>query len=448
MSLQTGDTIGDYQVLGVLGQGGMGAVYRVRNLLSDREEAMKVVLPEIADSPESADRFLREIKVQASLQHPHIAALRTAVRVDGRILMIMELIDGVSLAATLRSGRMPLAAALRIADDVLGALAYAHAQGVIHRDIKPANILVDSRGAAKLTDFGVARALNEKSLTITGLVIGSLHYMSPEQIRSQAVDFRSDLYSLGVTLYEMLTGRKPIEGNSEYEIMHAHVEQIPAAPADLVPGLPGDVSRVVQKAIAKAPGERFQTATAFQSAIRDALAAMDNSETRGLTVPARLAEMQPPGSTPLPGTGIDTKIRAKAESRLAEYLGPIAKNLVARAAPRHSDAAAFGKELAEHIPDPKQREKFLTALGVKGAAQPNSSTGSGSGAGSGSRKGSPITEAAIEAAGKALAVYMGPMARVLAARAAKRALSIEELKESLAAEIPGERDRQAFLKSF
>jgi serine/threonine protein kinase len=147
MTFEIGQTVGDYRILGTLGRGGMGAVYRVRNTLTDREEAMKVVLPGAEATGEIADRFLREIRIQASLQHPHIAAIRTAFRSGESVLMIMELVEGVSLDAKLREGPLALGEAFRITDDILSALTHAHARGIVHRDIKPPNILVTPRGA-------------------------------------------------------------------------------------------------------------------------------------------------------------------------------------------------------------------------------------------------------------------------------------------------------------
>ena len=271
MSLQVGDVIADYEVLEVLGQGGMGAVYRVRNRLSDRQEAMKQVLPDIAANPEAAERFLREIRIQASLQHPNIAALHTAMNVSEGIFMIMELIDGRSVEAMVRRGPLPLDQAIRIADDILSALTYAHARGIVHRDIKPANILVTLRGMPKLTDFGIARASEKDLITRTGVAIGSVHYMSPEQVLSKTVDERSDLYSLGVTLYEMLTGKRPFDGESEYTIMSAHLNRTPQSPHTILGSIPADISGVVLRSMAKAPEQRFQTAAAFQTALRQAV---------------------------------------------------------------------------------------------------------------------------------------------------------------------------------
>src|SRR5580700_6332565 len=234
MTFEIGQTVGDYQILSTLGRGGMGAVYRVRNTLTDREEAMKVVLPGAAATGEIADRFLREIRIQASLQHPHIAAIRTAFRSGESVLMIMELIEGVSLDVKLREGPLPLGEAFRICDDILSALSHAHARGIVHRDIKPSNIIVTPRGAPKLTDFGIATAAGDTRITQSGMAIGSLAYMSPEQVMSQTLDERSDIYSLGITVYEALAGRKPFQSTSEYALMDAHLREIPVSPGAIV----------------------------------------------------------------------------------------------------------------------------------------------------------------------------------------------------------------------
>src|SRR5487761_239535 len=156
MNYEIGTQVGDYQILSVLGTGGMGKVYKVRNVISDRVEAMKILLPDLSNQQALADRFLREIKVLASLNHPNIAALHTALRVENQLLMIMELVEGVTLGDKLQSGHLPLKEALTYMDQALSALSYAHRQGVIHRDIKPANMMLTSQGILKIMDFGIA----------------------------------------------------------------------------------------------------------------------------------------------------------------------------------------------------------------------------------------------------------------------------------------------------
>ena len=174
MNLEIGSTVGDYQVVGILGAGGMGQVYKVRNVISDRVEAMKVLLPDLVNQPDLADRFLREIKVQASLEHPNIAALHTAVRVENQLLMLMEFVEGVTLDQKLKDGPLPAAEAVNYIMQVLAALDYAHARGVVHRDIKPANMMLTPGGVVKLMDFGIARSSADHKLTQTGTTVGSL----------------------------------------------------------------------------------------------------------------------------------------------------------------------------------------------------------------------------------------------------------------------------------
>jgi eukaryotic-like serine/threonine-protein kinase len=174
-NLDVGTTIGDYQIVSVLGRGGMGKVFKVRNLLSDRIEAMKVLLPGMDPSPELVERFLREIKVVAGLEHPGIVALRTALRVDNQILMIMEYVEGNSLHQMLQQGTIETTRAVRFTRQVLEALGYAHRRGVVHRDVKPPNILVDLDDRIKLTDFGIASRSGDPKLTGAGIALGSLH---------------------------------------------------------------------------------------------------------------------------------------------------------------------------------------------------------------------------------------------------------------------------------
>jgi len=260
--------IGDYEILGVLGAGGMGKVYKVRNVLTERIEAMKILLPDLAGQKELADRFLREIKLLAGLSHPNIASLRTALTVGNQLVMIMELVEGVTLAARLEEGALPPADAVHYIDQVLAALSYAHREHIIHRDVKPANMMLTPQGVVKLMDFGIARATQDRSLTMTGTTLGSLYYMSPEQIRGEAVDGRSDLYSVGVSLYELVVGRRPFQGTANYSVMAAHLQQAPTPPTELQPGLPVALNDVILMAMAKDPAQRFQSADAFRNALK------------------------------------------------------------------------------------------------------------------------------------------------------------------------------------
>jgi serine/threonine-protein kinase len=267
MKLEPGSKIGDYEVLGQLGAGGMGRVYKVRNELSDRVEAMKVLLPDLEGHADLASRFLREIKVQANLDHPNIAKLYTALRIDNQLLMCMELVEGIGLDERLRQGPISLVDAVDYAVQVLSALEYAHQRGVVHRDIKPANMMLMRDGKIKLLDFGIAKA-SDTRLTVTGTTLGSLYYMSPEQIQGAGVDVRSDVYSLGVSLYELVTGKKPFDAESQFAILSAHLARMPVPPIEVNDRLPVAVSNVILTALNKDPGTRFQTAGEFLDALR------------------------------------------------------------------------------------------------------------------------------------------------------------------------------------
>src|SRR5690242_2017929 len=235
--------LGDYQILSVLGAGGMGRVYKVRNVLTDRVEAMKVLLPDLEGQEDLVARFLREIKVLAALEHQNIAQLRTALTIDNQLVMVMEYVEGQTLSARLNHGAIPVMDALRYLDQVLDALSYAHQRHVIHRDIKPANMMVTRDETVKLMDFGIARSQGESAkLTATGSTLGSLNYMSPEQVKGEPTDERSDLYSLGISLYEMVTGKKPFDAESNFSIMAAQINETPKPPVELTPGLPNAVN--------------------------------------------------------------------------------------------------------------------------------------------------------------------------------------------------------------
>jgi serine/threonine-protein kinase len=268
MNFEVGSTVGDYEVVGILGAGGMGQVYKVRNVISDRVEAMKVLLPDLVNQPDLADRFLREIKVQASLEHPNIAALHTAVRQENQLLMLMEFVEGVTLDQKLKDGPLPAAEVVNYVMQVLAALEYAHARGVVHRDIKPANMMLTHGGVVKLMDFGIARSSADHKLTQTGTTVGSLYYMSPEQIQGiTAPDARSDLYSVGVSMYELVTGKRPFDGDSQFAIMSAHLKGTPVPPVTIDPRLPQLLNDVILMLVAKDANARFQTATAVRNAL-------------------------------------------------------------------------------------------------------------------------------------------------------------------------------------
>src|SRR5271166_3450839 len=268
MALEIGERVGDYEILAMIGAGGMGRVYKVRNIFSNREEAMKVLLPDLTTERELAARFMMEIRTLASLDHPNIAQLRTAFQFQNQLVMIMEYVEGVTLEKLAGESAIPIDRELDYATQVLSALSFAHSHGVIHRDIKPANIMITTHGQVKLMDFGIAKNADEMHLTRPGMTIGSVYYMSPEQVRGGTVDARSDLYSFGITMYESLTGRKPFEADTSYSVLHAQCNEAPIPPIQVNPALSPELNAIVLHALEKDPKDRYQTAQEFHDAIK------------------------------------------------------------------------------------------------------------------------------------------------------------------------------------
>jgi eukaryotic-like serine/threonine-protein kinase len=267
---QVGQSLGDYAILQELGKGGFGRVYKVEHTITGRREAMKVLAASNANAGDQAERFLREIRLQASLSHPHIAVVHTAFWVNDDLALVCELLEGESLQQILERQAPTQQQAMEIMSQVLDALSYAHARGIIHRDISPANIFVSAGGTVKIIDFGLAKAATDLRLTREGSPIGAAHYMSPEQIRgAQDIDARTDIYSCGVVLYELLTGKKPFEGDNAFDIMKAQTEQTPPSPMEANPQISTALSEIVLRALAKKPEARFQSADALLLALRE-----------------------------------------------------------------------------------------------------------------------------------------------------------------------------------
>jgi serine/threonine protein kinase len=255
------------EILALLGQGGMGAVYKARQTKLDRQVAVKILPPEVARDPAFAERFTREARSLARLNHPHIVTVHDFGDVDGLYYFTMEYVDGHNLRDLLQAGALPAAKVLAIVPQLCDALQYAHDEGLVHRDIKPENILVDRKGRVKIADFGLAKlvGLTPTYLTLTGTheVMGTLLYMAPEQMkRTHTVDHRVDIYSLGVVLYEMLTGELPL-GRFAPPSHKAAVDE--------------RLDQVVLRALAREPAERYQDAGAFKQDIVAALTAADDS---------------------------------------------------------------------------------------------------------------------------------------------------------------------------
>jgi beta-lactam-binding protein with PASTA domain len=258
---------GRYQVTHLIARGGMAIVYRAQDTLLNRPVALKTLYPELSADPLFVEGFRREAQAAANLSHPNIVPVFDWGEDDGTYFIVMELVDGTSLADMLRGGRTLTAShSANLMAQVAAALGYAHRNGVVHRDVKPGNILIASDGQVKVTDFGIAQAMSvEDQLAEEGSVMGTATYFSPEQAEGAPVDGRSDIYSLGVVLYEMLAGRPPFIGDSPVEVSSQHVHGTVPPPSDFNKSIPPDLQAIVMEALAKSPERRYQSAEDLRS---------------------------------------------------------------------------------------------------------------------------------------------------------------------------------------
>ena len=309
---------GQYEILRELGRGGMGIVLLARDERLDRSVALKVLPPSLAEQTDTRERFLREARMSAQLSHPNIVPVHRADEIGGFAFFAMGYVDGETLGDRIRDrGALPAADVVRMLREVAWALAYAHARGIVHRDVKPENILIErGSGRAVVTDFGIARADFHPSLTQDGHVLGTVHYMSPEQCSGEPLDGRSDLYALGCVGFLALSGRLPFEGSSPQAVLLAHATKQPPALRDVAPALPASLAGVIDRCLLKRPDDRFATGEELADALGKAGSAVDSHEREG------------PGNTVLSNTDamavwrraaeLQAEAAARLESRMRE----------------------------------------------------------------------------------------------------------------------------------
>jgi serine/threonine-protein kinase len=496
--LAPGQRFGDYEILAELGAGGMGKVYRARDLTLERLVALKTLAPQFGSDDGFVQRFLKEARAAARLNHPNIVQIYDFGQVDETYYLAMEYVDGHSLGVYLKRGHFGERDALLVIRHAARALAVAHAEGLVHRDIKPDNLMLTSKGEVKLVDLGIAKRVDEDQfLTQTGQAVGTPHYISPEQIRGvRDIDARADIYSLGATLYHLVTGHTPFRGSSGALVMSMHLAQPLPDPRSYVPGLSDGICRVIRKMMAKDREERYADVDTldrdlYRLQTGEAPQADEPSATAVETV-AR--EGRPsggmPGHTPAPHPAFDSGVLNRVEEILAADVGPMARVLVRRAAKTAATPEALCGDLAAHLEAGPSREAFLAKclVAARGAAHgtpppasarpatpppPHGSTPAGPrttpppvpesarptpsperGARSGAAHGSVGfggTSAAPSALDPAdlllleteLARHVGPLARVLVKKAAKGAGNMSHVITKCELEIDSDEARRA-----
>lgn len=309
-----GERIGNHRIISKIGQGGMGSVYQAEDTTLGRKVAVKILNPDLLErGGRELERFQAEAKVQASLNHPNIVTLYQFEPYQDSYCMVMEYVEGKTLAEIVRtSGPLPPHIAVNLSKQILDGLTAAHRLGVVHRDLKPSNVMVTPDGVAKVMDFGIAKVQGGKTLTESGALVGTVYYMSPEQVRGEKVDARSDIYSFGIILFELLTGRVPFKEDSDFSIMIHHVQTPPPPPTQFLPEIPTALEDIVLRCLAKDPAARFQSAQEIIAAM-DAFEEQERAMGRGqlysrrflaewLAGPGKAAPVTGPGPVPLPSS--------------------------------------------------------------------------------------------------------------------------------------------------
>ncbi|NYE60055.1 serine/threonine-protein kinase [Duganella sp. 1224] len=448
--------IGKYRIDGLLGQGAMGTVYRAHDPLIERAVALKTVRRDPGDAEQAVElveRFRKEAQAAGRLMHPNIVAVYEYGEAGELAYIAMEFVDGTPLSALLAAQSCSLAQALAWGGELLAALAYSHEHGVVHRDIKPANLLVTRDGGIKISDFGIAR-IDSSTLTQTGAMLGTPSYMSPEQFRGEAIDGRSDVFSAGVVLYQLLTGQRPFSGAAA-TVMQQVLHHTPPAPSSVNAGLPAALDAVLMRALEKDREQRYASARDFQLALASAL---QHASDEDATILAPAPRIERTAAPTLAGTAGGATVNYPAwlqpalpalEAALTRQIGPMAKLLLRKLAPAAADFEVLGQQLLRHIPSPQAKDSFRQQLAeIQGLHLPAASVDlSTAGASAGTATLAPTLPmlALASMLTPMLASAIGPIASIVVKRALRQATSRSELINLLAGQIDAPAARARFL---
>ena len=442
--MNTVRSIGRYRIEALLGTGAMGEVYRAHDPAIDRLVAIKVVRPELvagSGGEQLLERFRREARAAGRRFHPNIVAIWDFGDDNGLPFLVMELIEGQSLDQLIKSsGPLAQARCVAIITQVLSALGFAHASGIVHRDIKPSNVMVLPGDQVKVADFGIAR-LEASEFTIVGDLLGTPAYMAPEQLSGGPIDHRTDLFAAGVILFEMLTGVKPFRGKSITEIISFMEKRGPEDIRALNPAVPEAMKRVIGKSVAYDPARRYANAAAFSKAVADAMPGLPGEP----QLTANAAQTTSREAT------FSAELLRETERDLATFIGPMASIAVKRAVSNASDLLELYETLGRQVADPKDRAEFLArgrqrAAAGLGRPRPPLAPAKTIERSSASPAKSP-NPASIVAIESDLTRYIGPIARILVKRELGKFESLAKLCLVLATHIPDERERRAFLNA-
>jgi serine/threonine-protein kinase len=444
--MNTVRSIGRYRIEALLGTGAMGEVYRAHDPAIDRLVAIKVVRPELvagSGGEQLLERFRREARAAGRRFHPNIVAIWDFGDDNGTPFLVMELVEGQSLDQLIKScGSLEPRRSVAIITQVLSALGFAHASGIVHRDIKPSNIMVLQGDQVKVADFGIAR-LEASEFTIVGDLLGTPAYMAPEQLSGGPIDNRTDLFATGVILFEMLTGVKPFRGKSITEIISFMEKRGPEDIRALNPAVPEAMKHVIGKSVAFDPAQRYADAAAFSRAVADAMP--------GLSGEPQLTANAP--QTASGGGSFSAELLRETERDLATFIGPMASIAVKRAVRNASDLLGLYELLGRQVADPKDRAEFLARgrqRAAAGLSRPRPPPAAAPAKTIERQSVSPAQSpnaASIVAIESDLTRYIGPIARILVKRELGKFESLAKLCLVLATHIPDERQRRAFLNA-
>ena len=437
------EQIGRYRIESVLGRGAMGVIFKAHDPVIDRKVAIKLVRADLLDSEDRADyitRFQQEAQAAGRCSHPNIVGIYDFALHENNPYLAMEFIDGVTLnQVAARTTGFTVPEMVDLTAQMLDGLGAAHALGVVHRDIKPANVMLTQHGRVKVTDFGISR-IDASALTGAGAVVGTPSYMSPEQCRGEPVDARSDVFSVGVVLYELLTGSKPFAGKSAHEVWNKLLHEDPPDTATLRPDAPPGLHAVIGRSLAKAPAARYGSAAEMAAALNEVTGprtgALASSVDLDRTVTATRMGTPDAASAML----LDSTTLATIERRLARHVGPIAHFLLKSAVRKAGTVEALCQALADTIEDAEDRHSFNAEMQVQLAGS-MLQTG-------GTRAGTALADADLARAQAELTRFIGPVARVLVKRAATGCIDLPQLWQRLAQHLDQPNDRAAFLKKL